>query len=334
VSVTVTDGGSPNRSAATSFIWTVTAAGVPVVSPILDQFSVVGDGIRLVPSATHPDGLELSWSVSGLPPGVVIAAATGAMTGTVSEVGVFEVVVSATDTRGGVGSAGFTWTVSEEPNGPPLAVEDTVALTTSDLDGDDDGGEPGVVIVEVLGNDTDPDGDPLSLVSVSDPEVGEVTFSDGVVVFTPPEGWTGTITFTYTMADVVGNEASSLVTVTVNPDLNELLAAPVLEFEPEDVGSVDLASLLTADVGTDLVFGTVLQSLQVLRMPLALLGAAVFWSLVLGGLLNLGVVMRGGIPFLVKRRSTPMAIIMAAQGAKVPAHTEPGLVDLFGEMGR
>jgi hypothetical protein len=332
VTVTATDGGSPNRSASATFTWRVLAPGVPVVEAIPDQFSTVGDLARLQPTATHPDGLEFTWSAAGLPTGAMIDAVTGTVTGSLVEVGVFEVIISATDTRGGVGSVGFTWTVSPEPNQPPTAIDDATALTITELDdGDDDGGA--AVRIEVLGNDSDPDGDPLTVVSVTDPEVGDVRVADGVIVFTPPEGWIGTVIFTYTVADPTGDRASAEVTVTVNPDLNALLEDPILDLAPEEIGSVDVASLLTAEVGTDLVFGTVLQSLHVLRMPLALLGAAVFWSLLLGGLLNLGVMMRGGVPFFVRRRSIPMAIILAPHGGKVPVHSEPGEGEVLWRFG-
>jgi hypothetical protein len=328
VTVTATDGGTPNRATSATFTWRVLAPGVPLVAAIPDQFSTVGDTAGLQATATHPDGLEFTWSATGLPTGAAIDPESGAATGVLIEVGVFEVVISATDTRGGVGSAGFTWTVSPEPNRPPTAVDDAAAVTVTD--GDDD---VGAVRVEVLGNDSDPDGDPLTVVTVTDPEAGDIRIEDGVVVSIPPQGWTGTVTVTYTIVDPTGDQASAEVTVTINPDLNALLEGPILDLEPEEIGSVDLASLLTAGVGTDLVFGTVLQSLHVLRMPLALLGAAVFWSLLLGGLLNLGVMMRGGIPSFVKRRKVPMAIIMAPHGGKVPAHAQPGAGEALWRFG-
>jgi hypothetical protein len=61
-----------------------------------------------------------------------------------------------------------------------------------------------------------------------------------------------------------------------------------------------------------------------LRVPLALLGGAVIWSLLLGGALNLGLALRRGLPAVLSRRGRLMAIVMAPQGAKVPAYGKPG----------
>lgn len=81
--------------------------------------------------------------------------------------------------------------------------------------------------VDVLANDTDPDSDPLQVLSAGDPENGTVElYYDGfenrttALVYTPDEGFTGTDTFTYDMTDSDGfNEGdggdTATVTVTV-----------------------------------------------------------------------------------------------------------------------
>lgn len=81
--------------------------------------------------------------------------------------------------------------------------------------------------IDVLANDTDPDGDPLQVLSASDPGNGTVElYYDGfenrttALVYTPDEGFTGTDTFTYDMTDSDGfNEGdggdTATVTVTV-----------------------------------------------------------------------------------------------------------------------
>ncbi len=52
-------------------------------------------------------------------------------------------------------------------------------------------------------NDTDPDGDPLLITAVSaaTAQGGAVALVDGKVIYTPPAGFTGTDTFTYTVRD-------------------------------------------------------------------------------------------------------------------------------------
>ena len=91
-------------------------------------------------------------------------------------------------------------------NQPPLAQDDNAVTETYFS-----------VEVNVLFNDTDPDGDALTVTSVSDPPSGTADdFGSGIVLYTPDPGFSGTDTFTYTVSD--GTDTSSAtVTVTVNP---------------------------------------------------------------------------------------------------------------------
>jgi hypothetical protein len=71
----------------------------------------------------------------------------------------------------------------------------------------------------LLANDTDPNGDSLSLTEVSNAVNGSVTFSDGNVIFTPSTNFTGNASFDYSISDGKGGTASGLVNVTVDPVL-------------------------------------------------------------------------------------------------------------------
>jgi hypothetical protein len=73
------------------------------------------------------------------------------------------------------------------------------------------------VKVPVLGNDSDPDGDPLEIVTISPPSHGRLiaTQKTGMATYTPNAGFTGTDTFTYTITDGEGGTATAVVTVTV-----------------------------------------------------------------------------------------------------------------------
>lgn len=55
--------------------------------------------------------------------------------------------------------------------------------------------------IDVLANDTDPDGDKLTLESVSVPANGTATVSGGKVIYTPKAGFAGQDSFTYTVTD-------------------------------------------------------------------------------------------------------------------------------------
>jgi hypothetical protein len=72
------------------------------------------------------------------------------------------------------------------------------------------------VTINVLANDSDPDGDPLTVTSVTDPPNGTATRNaDNTVTYRPNCGFTGTDMFTYSIGDGRGGTASALVTVTV-----------------------------------------------------------------------------------------------------------------------
>ncbi len=70
----------------------------------------------------------------------------------------------------------------------------------------------------VLANDSDPDGDTLTIISVDSPSTGTVTLNeDGTISFKPSAGFNGDATFTYTVQDSDGLTDSATVTVHVEP---------------------------------------------------------------------------------------------------------------------
>ncbi len=126
-------------------------------------------------------------------------------------------------------------TVTVTPvNDSPVAVDDTTSIQ-----------EDTAVTIDVLTNDTDVDGDKLSIESASVPkEQGTVEVVDGKLVFTPAENFNGDAEITYTVTDgELTDEAK--VTVTVNP-VND---APIIK--------VDAVESITEDaVNTDTVVAT------------------------------------------------------------------------------
>jgi hypothetical protein len=115
------------------------------------------------------------------------------------------------DFRGGTATATVTVTVSgggATTNNPPVAVDDAVSTQP---------GQP--VIVGVLLNDSDPDSDPISVVSATAGSRGTTTVNSGLTVtYTPNTAFTsGSDTFVYTISDGKGGTASAVVTVTVVP---------------------------------------------------------------------------------------------------------------------
>ncbi|EKL5296978.1 tandem-95 repeat protein, partial [Vibrio parahaemolyticus] len=137
-------------------------------------------------------------------------------------------------TSGGV-SESTTVEVNVTPvNDAPVAKND-ISTTQEDT----------AVTIDVLSNDTDVDGDKLSIQSATVPEAqGKVEIVDGKLVFTPAENFNGQAEITYTVTDgQLTDEAK--VTVTVNP-VND---APTIK--------VDAVESITEDaVNTDTVVAT------------------------------------------------------------------------------
>ena len=97
-----------------------------------------------------------------------------------------------------------------------------VAPLNSDPVAEDDSAETEantLVEIEVLDNDSDADGDPLTLSIVTPPSNGTAEVDDDDIDYTPDDGFEGTDTFTYQVDDGNGGVDTATVTVTVEPDL-------------------------------------------------------------------------------------------------------------------
>ncbi len=115
-------------------------------------------------------------------------------------------VYGACDPSGLCDSATVTVTVEAPVNQAPAASDDA-ATTAQDQ----------AVTIAVLANDSDPDGDPISLDAVGQPANGSAAANpDGTVTYTPDPGFFGTDSFTYEISDDQGATDSATVTVTVN----------------------------------------------------------------------------------------------------------------------
>ena len=96
--------------------------------------------------------------------------------------------------------------LNEPSNRPPVAAGDS--LTTDE----DTAGS-----VNVLANDSDPNGDPLTLVAEANGANGLVSCVGGSCTYTPAKDFSGADSFAYTISDGRGGTSSATVDVTVNP---------------------------------------------------------------------------------------------------------------------
>lgn len=113
----------------------------------------------------------------------------------------------------------------DSANTPPVAENDAIA-TNED--------KPILIsAATLLGNDSDIDGDTLSI-SVGNPANGTlIDNGDGTYTYTPNSGFTGTDNFTYTVDDGNGGTDMATVTVTVNPQ--PPVSLDPIRFEAEDM---------------------------------------------------------------------------------------------------
>ena len=120
------------------------------------------------------------------------------------------------------GAASFTYTVSDGTatsnaatvtvnvtavNDAPVANADTLAATEDTA--------VTYTAAQLIGNDTDVDGDTLTIASVTSGTGGTAVLNaNGTVTFTPAANFNGAASFTYTVSD--GTATSNAATVTVN----------------------------------------------------------------------------------------------------------------------
>ena len=158
------------------------------------------DGDTLSLSASLADGSELpSW---------IIFDGTG-FSGTVLDDfdGLIEFAITASDGEYSA-TATFSATIID-PNDAPLAVDDGLFIGVQSYD-------LTILRSDLLANDSDPDGDVISLISLGSAGIGSVAFdADGNIVYSVDSTFVGNDTFTYTISD--GSEEAT-ATVTVRMD--------------------------------------------------------------------------------------------------------------------
>ncbi len=168
---------------------TINGLNPVTVSVLANDFDLDGDTVLLI-AATQPAFGTATLNVNGTityTPTSTCPPATDSFTYTISD-------GTQTDTA--------IVTITQE-NCPPSAVNDTATTFVASL-----------VNISVLSNDTDPDGDPLTVTATTTPANGTAVINpDGTIGYTPNAGYVGTDTFTYTISD---GAATASATVTVN----------------------------------------------------------------------------------------------------------------------
>ncbi|MDF1734312.1 MAG: tandem-95 repeat protein [Minwuia sp.] len=167
-----------------------------------------------------------------------------------------ETVTITADDLGNAGAGGpqtdtesFTILVVE-PNVAPEAVDDTAVVD-----------EDGSISIDVLANDTDDNGDDLTVTEATALNGAVVIGANGTLAYTPTADFSGTDTISYTITDGNGEFDSAEVAVTVNPVADApVIAAPVRATSSDEfvvntttAGDQDQASLTALSDGGFLV---------------------------------------------------------------------------------
>ena len=184
-----------------------TGDGVAVTVPVLNNDSDIdGDALAV---ATFTQGAN----------GTVNAGANGTLVYTPNPdfIGPDSFTYQATDGQHASNLATVSITVLDSDNRPPTALDDTVVTD-----------EDNFVDIAVLGNDSDPDGNPLSIDSLAQPAHGVVAINaNDTLRYTPALNYHGPDSFNYTISDGQGAFATTTVNITVNPLNDRPVLGPI-----------------------------------------------------------------------------------------------------------
>lgn len=209
---TVKDTRGATSNAATVTITVTPVNDAPVVAGPIDDKNLPAGSSASVINLNSPvvftdaDGDGLSYSVASSNSTVASATLSGAsLSITPKAAGNTTITVTASDGKASVQDQ-FVVTVTAAPNSPPKAVNDSRSTP-----------EDTPVSIEVLANDSDPDGDALdkgTLTVVTSPKNGAFSISNGAVTYTPKQDYSGADSFTYTVKDSKG-ATSNVATVSI-----------------------------------------------------------------------------------------------------------------------
>ncbi len=206
--------GTSNSNSATVTVNVAAVNDAPVaVNDILaatEDTAITYTALQLLGNDTDVEGNPLTIaSVANGTGGTVVLNADGTVTftPTLNFNGAANFTYQAND--GGLTGNSATVTVNVAAvNDAPVANNDTLAATEDTV--------ITYTALQLLGNDTDVDGNPLTIVSVTNGTGGTVVLNaDGTVTFTPTLNFNGAANFTYIASDSTANSNSATVTVNV-----------------------------------------------------------------------------------------------------------------------
>jgi serine/threonine protein phosphatase PrpC len=197
---TIADG---QGGTASSTVYVYLADRAPVATSVSASPHSAAVTINVLAGDSDPDGDALTVTAVGTPAhGTAIVNADNTVTytptsGTTAATDSFTFTIA--DGFGGTSSATVSIFLADQaPVANPATTQDHSAAVT----------------INVLANDTDPDGDKLTVTAVGTPAHGSAVINaDNTITYTPTGGLGSTDTFTYTISDGQGGTSSATVTI-------------------------------------------------------------------------------------------------------------------------
>ncbi len=214
---------APGETATDSFTYTIEdGQGDRATATVTVTVTGVNDGpvAQDDMAATDEDGtvlIDVLANDSDIDGGTVTLASVGAaLNGSVAiEAGAVRYIPAANFS----GKDSFSYTIADGQGGSATATVTVNVASVNDAPvGKDDGAavdEDGTVLIDVLANDSDIDGDTLLVASVGTAANGSVAIEAGGVRYTPAANFFGTDSFSYVLSDGKGGSSTATVSVAV-----------------------------------------------------------------------------------------------------------------------
>ena len=234
-SYTITDG---EKEASAKVNITVNPVNdAPVLEPIADVTMQDSDTAKEITlHATDIDSLTLSYEVTQASSDYFTTTiSANKLTITPKASGESSVTVTVKDDSGATDTKSFKVKITHI-NHAPEAKDDTLTI-----DEDRNG------TIDILANDSDADGDALTIKSFTQPTNGVVKKVADKLLYTPKANYNGSDSFSYTITDGE-KEASAKVNITVNPVNDAPVLEPIADVTMQDSDTAKEIKLQVSDV--------------------------------------------------------------------------------------